>query len=44
VAQSGNAQLLGVVSRSDLIKATATLHDEEHERRTMRTLPLVRRN
>jgi CBS domain-containing protein len=44
VAQSGNAQLLGVVSRSDLIKATATLHDEEHERRTLRTLPLVRRN
>jgi CBS domain-containing protein len=44
VAQSGHAQLLGIVSRSDLIKATATLHDEEHERRTMRTLPLVRRN
>jgi H+/Cl- antiporter ClcA len=43
VAQAGHAQLLGVVSRSDLIKATATLHDEEHERRTLRTLPLVRR-
>ena len=43
VAQTGHAQLLGVVSRSDLIKATATLHDEEHERRTLRTLPLVRR-
>jgi H+/Cl- antiporter ClcA len=43
VAQTGHAQLLGIVSRSDLIKATATLHDEEHERRTLRTLPLVRR-
>jgi CBS domain-containing protein len=43
VAQTGHAALLGVVSRSDLIKATATLHDEEHERRTLRTLPLVRR-
>ena len=43
VAQAGHAALLGVVSRSDLIKATATLHDEEHERRTLRTLPLVRR-
>jgi H+/Cl- antiporter ClcA len=43
VAQTGHAHLLGVVSRSDLIKATATLHDEEHERRTLRTLPLVRR-
>lgn len=43
VAQTGDAQLLGVVSRSDLIKATATLHDEEHERRTLRRLPLVRR-
>jgi H+/Cl- antiporter ClcA len=43
VAQPDHTQLLGIVSRSDLIKATATLHDEEHERRTMRTLPLVRR-
>ncbi|WP_413672004.1 chloride channel protein [Massilia cellulosiltytica] len=43
VAQTGHAQLLGVVSRSDLIKASATLHDEEHERRTLRTLPLMRR-
>ncbi|MFL6634229.1 MAG: chloride channel protein [Massilia sp.] len=43
VAQTGHAQLLGIVSRSDLIKATATLHDEEHERLTLRTLPLVRR-
>jgi CBS domain-containing protein len=43
VAQTGHGQLLGVVSRSDLIKATATLHDEEHERRTLRTLALVRR-
>lgn len=43
VAQTGHPQLLGVVSRSDLIKASATLHDEEHERRTLRTLPLARR-
>jgi CBS domain-containing protein len=43
VAQAAQPQLLGVVSRSDLIKATATLHDEEHERRTLRTLPLARR-
>ena len=43
VTQAAQPQLLGVVSRSDLIKASATLHDEEHERRTLRTLPLVRR-
>jgi CBS domain-containing protein len=43
VAQAAQPTLLGVVSRSDLIKASATLHDEEHERRTLRTLPLVRR-
>jgi len=43
VAQTGDPQLLGIVSRSDLIKATAVLHDEEHERRTLRTLPLARR-
>jgi H+/Cl- antiporter ClcA/CBS domain-containing protein len=43
VTQAAQPTLLGVVSRSDLIKASATLHDEEHERRTLRTLPLVRR-
>ena len=43
VAQTGHPQLLGIVSRSDLIKASATLHDEEHERLTLRTLPLARR-
>jgi len=43
VTQAAQPQLLGIVSRSDLIKASATLHDEEHERRTLRTLPLVRR-
>jgi CBS domain-containing protein len=43
VAQAAQPRLLGIVSRSDLIKASATLHDEEHERRTLRTLPLVRR-
>jgi H+/Cl- antiporter ClcA/CBS domain-containing protein len=44
VAQAGHPQLLGIVSRSDLIKATATLHDEEHDRSILRTLPLIRRN
>jgi H+/Cl- antiporter ClcA/CBS domain-containing protein len=44
VAQTGHPQLLGIVSRSDLIKASATLHDEEHERDTLRTLPLARRD
>jgi CBS domain-containing protein len=34
-------RLLGIVSRSDLIKATAGLHTEEHERRTLRTAPLI---
>jgi H+/Cl- antiporter ClcA/predicted transcriptional regulator len=43
VAQASHAQLLGVVSRSDLIKATATLHEEEHNRSILRTLPLTRR-
>ncbi|MCS0583699.1 chloride channel protein [Massilia pinisoli] len=42
VAQPGHGQLVGIVSRSDLIKATATLHDEEHERLVLRTLPLGR--
>ena len=43
VTQAAQPALLGLVSRSDLIKASATLHDEEHERHTLRTLPLVRR-
>jgi CBS domain-containing protein len=43
VAAIGEPRLLGIVSRSDLIKATAKLHDEEHDRRALRTLPLRRR-
>jgi len=35
-------RLLGIVSRSDLIKATAGLHAEEHERSALRRLPLTR--
>jgi H+/Cl- antiporter ClcA len=40
VSQAAHPQLLGIVSRSDLIKATAALHVEEHERRTLRANPL----
>jgi predicted transcriptional regulator len=40
VASAANPQLLGIVSRSDLIKATAGLHVEEHERRALRGNPL----
>jgi CBS domain-containing protein len=43
VATDGTPRLLGIVSRSDLIKATAKLHDEEHDRRALRALPLRRR-
>jgi len=39
VSSAAHPQLLGIVSRSDLIKATATLHVEEHERRTLRGMP-----
>jgi H+/Cl- antiporter ClcA/CBS domain-containing protein len=34
-------RLLGIVSRSDLIKATMDLHKEEHVRRTLRASPLA---
>jgi H+/Cl- antiporter ClcA/CBS domain-containing protein len=40
VASAETRRLLGIVSRSDLIKATLGLHDEEHERRAMRENPL----
>ena len=43
VASAGEPRLLGIVSRSDLIKATAGLHAEEHERRVLRRNPLSRR-
>jgi H+/Cl- antiporter ClcA len=34
-------RLLGIVSRSDLIKATLSLHAEEHERQALRENPLA---
>jgi H+/Cl- antiporter ClcA len=34
-------RLLGIVSRSDLIKATLSLHAEEHERQALRGSPLA---
>jgi len=40
VQDAATPKLLGIVSRSDLIKATAGLHVEEHERRTLRFVPL----
>jgi H+/Cl- antiporter ClcA len=43
VANAAEPRLLGIVSRSDLIKATAGLHAEEHERRALRRNPLTRR-
>jgi CBS domain-containing protein len=43
VASANEPRLLGIVSRSDLIKATAGLHAEEHERRTLRRHPLARK-
>jgi H+/Cl- antiporter ClcA/CBS domain-containing protein len=44
VASATEPRLLGIVSRSDLIKATAGLHVEEHERRTLRRHPLSKKN
>jgi H+/Cl- antiporter ClcA len=41
VSAEGSRQLVGLVSRSDLIKATATLHADEHERRVLRRTPLA---
>jgi len=42
VGDAASPRLLGIVSRSDLIKATAGLHAEEHERSALRRLPLTR--
>ncbi len=36
VADARSHRLIGLVSRSDLIKTTLTVHDEEHERQTFR--------
>jgi H+/Cl- antiporter ClcA/CBS domain-containing protein len=44
VVESGaTPHLLGIVSRSDLIEVTASLHAEEHERSALRGNPLARR-
>jgi H+/Cl- antiporter ClcA len=40
VAGEGSRELVGLVSRSDLIKAAASLHADENERRTLRRSPL----
>jgi CBS domain-containing protein len=40
VSDAATRKLVGIVSRSDLIKATASLHVEEHERSTLRGMPL----
>jgi predicted transcriptional regulator len=40
VAGEGSRELVGLVSRSDLIKAAASLHADENERRTLRRTPL----
>jgi H+/Cl- antiporter ClcA len=42
VTDAATPHLLGIVSRSDLIKATAGLHAEEHERRALRYVPFTR--
>ncbi|WP_258000782.1 CBS domain-containing protein [Janthinobacterium sp. ROICE36] len=36
VVDPGSRKVVGLVSRSDLIKATLAIHDEEHERQTIR--------
>jgi CBS domain-containing protein len=41
VAAEGSRQLVGLVSRSDLIKASLSLHADEHERRVMRRAPFA---
>ncbi|MFL6660252.1 MAG: chloride channel protein [Massilia sp.] len=42
VADALSLRLIGMVSRSDLIKATATVHAEEDQRQTFRYLPFRR--
>jgi H+/Cl- antiporter ClcA len=44
VSEGANPRLLGSVSRSDLIKASAGLHVEEHERRRLRYPPFIKAN
>jgi H+/Cl- antiporter ClcA len=41
VESAAAPRLLGIVSRSDLIKATLSLHAEEHERQALRESPLA---
>jgi H+/Cl- antiporter ClcA len=41
VAAEGSRELIGLVSRSDLIKASLSLHADEHERRVMRRAPFA---
>ncbi len=41
VAGEGSRELVGIVSRSDLIKAALSLHADEHERRVLRPSPLA---
>jgi CBS-domain-containing membrane protein len=41
VASEGSRELVGIVSRSDLIKAALSLHADEHERRVLRPSPLA---
>jgi H+/Cl- antiporter ClcA len=43
VAGEGSRELVGLVSRSDLIKAALSLHADEHERRVLRRSPLAGR-
>jgi len=40
VADAASRQLVGVISRSDMIKSTLSLHDEEHSRQRFRRLRL----
>jgi len=44
VSEGAAPQVVGSVSRSDLIKATAGLHVEEHERRALRRHPFAKAN
>jgi len=42
VADEASGRLLGIVSRSDLIKPSLAIHDDEHRRETFRRMPLLR--
>jgi H+/Cl- antiporter ClcA len=41
VAEQGSRELVGLVSRSDLIKASLSLHADEHDRRVLRQAPFA---